>query len=85
MRHGLVINTMEDVNGKKSYMKKTLVDDYVLIKDLNKFMYNETKDGQRKHFCMYCLLYSTSEDMLNKHKTNCIIIYGKQAIELPVN
>ena len=45
MRHGLVINTMEDVNGKKSYMKKTLVDHYVLIKDLNKFMYNETKDG----------------------------------------
>lgn len=85
MRHGLVINTMEDVNGKKSYMKKTLVDDCVLIKDLNKFMYNETKDGQRKHFCMYCLLYSTSEDMLNKHKTNFIAINGKQAIELSVN
>lgn len=75
---------MEDVNGKKSYMKKTLVDDYVLIKDLNKFMYNETKDGQRKHF-FFCLLYSTSEDMLNKHKTNFIAINGKQAIELSVN
>lgn len=85
MRHGLVINTMEDVNGKKSCMKKTLVDHYVLIKDLNKFMYDETKDGQRKHFFMYCLLYSTSEDMLNKHKTNCITINGKQAIELSVN
>ena len=36
---------MEDVNGKKSYMKKTLVDHYVLIKDLNKFMYDETKEA----------------------------------------
>ena len=28
---------------------------YVLIKDFNKFMYNQTKHKERKHFCMYCL------------------------------
>ena len=28
---------------------------YVLIKDFNKFMYNQTKQKERKHFCMYCL------------------------------
>ena len=28
---------------------------YVLIKDFNKFMYNQTKHRERKHFCMYCL------------------------------
>ena len=28
---------------------------YALIKDINKFMYNQTKHKERKHFCMYCL------------------------------
>ena len=28
---------------------------YVLIKDFNKFMYNQTKHKERKHFCMHCL------------------------------
>ena len=28
---------------------------YVLIKDFNKFMYNQSKYGERKHFCMCCL------------------------------
>ena len=28
---------------------------YVLIKDFNKFMYNQTNYKERKHFCMYCL------------------------------
>lgn len=27
---------------------------YILIKDLNKFMYNKTKHRARKHFCVYC-------------------------------
>ena len=29
---------------------------YVLIKDFNKFMYNQLRHKERKHFCMYCLL-----------------------------
>ena len=28
---------------------------YVLIKDFNKFMYNQTKHKERKNFCMHCL------------------------------
>ena len=28
---------------------------YVLIKNFNKFMYNQTKHKERKHFCMHCL------------------------------
>ena len=28
---------------------------YVLIKDFNAFMYNQSKHKERKHFCMYCL------------------------------
>ena len=34
---------------------------YVLIKEFNKFMYNQTKHKERKHFCMYCLQCFSSE------------------------
>ena len=56
---------------------------YVLIKDFNKFMFNQTKHEHKKHFCYYCLQHFTSEDILNKHKTDCIIINGKQSIQMP--
>ena len=56
---------------------------YVLIKDFNRFMYNKTKHQHRKHFCMYCLQCFSSEEVLNNHKTNCIVINGKQAIKMP--
>ena len=56
---------------------------YVLIKDFNKFMYQQTKHKERKHFCMHCLQCFSSERVLNNHKENCIIINGKQAINMP--
>ena len=56
---------------------------YVLIKDFNKFMYNQTKHTRRKHFCMHCLQCFKSEIVLNNHKETCIIINGAQAIKLP--
>lgn len=56
---------------------------YVLIKDFNRFMYNKTKHQHRKHFCMYCLQCFSSEEVLNNHKANCIVINGKQAIKMP--
>ena len=56
---------------------------YVLIKDFNKFMYNQTKHKERKHFCMYCLQCFSSEKILTSHKENCISINGKQAIKMP--
>ena len=56
---------------------------YVLIKDFNKFMYQQTKHKERKHFCMHCLQCFSSERVLNNHKENCIIINGKQAIKMP--
>ena len=56
---------------------------YTLIKDFDRFMYNQTKHKQRKHFCMYCLQCFSSEDVLNKHKTECIVINGEQAIKMP--
>ena len=56
---------------------------YVLIKDFNRFMFNQTKHEHRKHFCMFCLQCFSSEEVLNNHKNNCIIINGEQAIKMP--
>ena len=56
---------------------------YVLMKDFNKFMYNKTKHGNRKHFCMHCLQCFSREDVLTEHIPNCIAINGEQAIKMP--
>ena len=56
---------------------------YVLIKDFNKFMYNQTKHKERKHFCMHCLQCFSSEIVLHDHKENCIQLNGVQAVKLP--
>jgi len=78
---GLVLQTFskrndsfedEDDEENDSYLKKTFIRHYVLIKDFNKFMYNQTKHKERKHFCMYCLQCFSSERIMIKHKDNCI-------------
>ena len=56
---------------------------YVLIKDFNRLMFNQTKHKERKHFCMHCLQCISSEDILTKHETECLVINGKQAIKMP--
>ena len=56
---------------------------YVLIKDFNAFMYNQTKHKERKHFCMYCLQCFSSERILANHVNNCLTINGAQAINMP--
>ena len=56
---------------------------YVLIKDFNKFMYNQSKHKERKHFCMYCLQCFSSERILANHVINCLTINGAQAINMP--
>ena len=56
---------------------------YVLIKDFNKFMYNQTKHKDKKHFCMHCLQFFSSDRVLNEHKDNCIQVNGTQAVKMP--
>ena len=41
---------------------------YVLIKDFNKFMYNQTKHKDKKHFCMYCLQNFTTEKIIKSNE-----------------
>ena len=56
---------------------------YVLIKDFNAFMYNQSKHKERKHFCMYCLQCFSSIEILDAHRKDCIVINRKQAIKMP--
>ena len=56
---------------------------YVLIKDFNSFMYNQSKHKERKHFCMHCLQCFSSERILANHVKNCLTINGNQAINMP--
>ena len=56
---------------------------YVLIKDFNAFMYNQSKHKERKHFCMYCLQCFSLERILANHANNCLTINGAQAINMP--
>ena len=56
---------------------------YCLITDFNKFMYNQTKHKEKKHFCMYCLQCFSSKRILKEHGENCIEINGAQSIKMP--
>ena len=56
---------------------------YVYIKDFNRLNYYITKSHHRKHFCLHCLQPFTSEDHLEAHKRDCLIINGTQRIEMP--
>ena len=47
---------------------------YVLVKDFNSLTYNKTKHKERKH---------STEEILTKHKENCLVINGEQAIRMP--
>ena len=63
--------------------KGEVINHYVYIKDFNRFMFNFTKHKGKKHFCLHCLQCFYSNISLAKHKDNCIVINGVQAIELP--
>ena len=70
-----VLNLLLITKGEKQH--------YVLIKDFNKMMYNKTKHKERKHFCMFCLQCFSADKILEKHKGNCMVINGQQAIKMP--
>ena len=56
---------------------------YVLIKDFNRLMYNQTKHKNKKKFCLHCLQCFSSKEKLNYHNENCMSINGNQAIKTP--
>ena len=56
---------------------------YIYIKDFNRFMYKKTKHNCKKHFCIHCLQCFSTEEILNNHLENCLIINKKQNIIMP--
>src|SRR5271163_338670 len=56
---------------------------YVLIKDLNSLCNGKTKNTNRKYLCRHCIQFFPSQDRLDKHIPDCMIINGTQAVELP--
>ena len=55
---------------------------YVYIKDFDRFMFQKTKNKNKKWFCKSCLQCFSSENVLIKHKENCLSINGKQSVKL---
>lgn len=56
---------------------------FVLITDFNKLMRHQTKQNERKHFCMHCLQCFSSERVLADHKEVCIQVNKTQGIKMP--
>ena len=55
---------------------------YVYIKGFNTFMFHKTKNKIKKWFCKSCLQYFSSENVLIKHKEDCLSINGQQSKNL---
>ena len=55
---------------------------YVYIKDFNRFVFNKTKNKNKKYFCKCCLQSFSCEKVLIEHKENSLIINGKQSVKL---
>ena len=55
---------------------------YVYIEDFNTFMFHKTKNKNKKWFCKSCLQCFSSENVLLKHKEDCLSINGQQSINL---
>ena len=55
---------------------------YVYIKDFNRFMFNKSKNKNKKYFCKYCLQYFSIEKVLQEHKNVCLKRNGKQSVKV---
>ena len=50
---------------------------YVYIKDFDRFMFHKTKNKNKKLFYKSCLQCFSCENVLIKHKEDCLSINGK--------
>ena len=55
---------------------------YVYIKDFNTFMFHKTKNKNKKWFCKSYLQCFSNENVLIKHKEDCLSINGQQSVNL---
>ena len=75
----LIAEKKREREKEKSQPKKH----FVLIKDFNQFMFNFSNHKTKKYFCMHCLQCFYSEEHLENHKEDCLLINGTQKIEMP--
>ena len=77
---------VSDKNFEDSMDLLLLIDDnkshYVYIKDFNTFMFHKTKNKNKKWFCKSCLQCPSSENVLTKHKEDCLSINGVQSVNV---
>ena len=62
-----------------------LIDDdksHYVYKDFDRFMFHKTKNKNTKWVCRSCLQCFSNENVLIKHKENCLSINGKQSVIL---
>ena len=55
---------------------------YVYIKDFDRFMFNKTRNKNKKYFCKSCLQCFSSKNVLTEHKEVCLSINGAQSVRL---
>ena len=55
---------------------------YVYIKDFKRFRFHKTKNKNKKWFCKSCLHCFSSENVLTKHKEDCLSINGVQSVKV---
>ena len=72
--YGNCMNLLMIHEGDKSH--------YVYVKDFNQLMFNANKHKEKKWFCMRCLQHFSSEIILDKHKSDCLVVNGEQRVKL---
>ena len=55
---------------------------HVYIKDFNRFIFQKTKNKNKKWFCRSCLQCFGSENMLIKHKKDYLSINGVHSVKV---
>ena len=55
---------------------------YVYIKDVNRFMFHKTKNKNKKWLCRSCLQCFSGENVLIKHKEDCLSINSMQSVKV---
>ena len=85
--YDLVFPTYASVIKFEDFMGLLLLIDYdkshyVYIKDFDRFMFYKTKNKNKKWFCRSCLKCFSKENVLIKHKDDCLSIIGTQSVQL---
>ena len=85
------MKTKKNIQKCQKYFQKTpwfIIDkgrrqtQYFLIKDFNKFMYDNILHCGRKKFYFYCLQAFSTGEIFKSHVVDCFKINGKQSIKM---